>query len=117
MTPLRKLTFLILIIVFLIFVAFYFKYYTFLLALLLLLILLCYKWYVIVTEEFIVYQLMNSNGKIECGKLIDQYGKKVKIALKNLKKRKIVEQDGKVVILIKEDYQFSLKQMGSKRKK
>ncbi len=116
MTSLRKLTLLILIVIIIFLTLLYYKKYIVLAFLILSIIFLSYKWYILLTEEFIVYQLLKEGEKIDYDKLVKMFGKKVKIALKSLKKKEIIEYDYKIVILKIKDYQFSLKQMGRVKK-
>ena len=108
MTPLRTLTFLILMLLLMIIGAIIWKNYVFSLLLFSLLLFLFYRWYILLTEELIIYRLMNSNNKMGLDRLIDDFGKKTIKAVKNLKDKKLVEQDGDDIILKKKEFKLSM---------
>jgi len=108
MTPLRKLTFFILILLILMIISLFRSNYVVSSGLFLLIIFSAYKWYMLLSEELIIYQLMKNNDRMELEGLIDLFGEKAKIAIEKLTKKEIVEQNNNSIILKINDYKFSM---------
>ncbi len=108
MTPLRKLTYFILILLILIFIFLFRSNYIISSVLFLVTIFSAYKWYILLSEELIIYQLMKNSNRMELDGLIDLFGEKAKKMTENLKKKEIVEQNDNLIILKLKDYRFSM---------
>ena len=108
MTPLRKITIAIIILLIISIVLFVMGNYYVASVFVLLDVYLCYKWYFLLTEEMIIYQMLKSNKRIEYQKLINLFGSKARKVVAKLQKRGAVEKIDDLLILKVDDYNFSM---------
>ena len=108
MTPLRKLTFLILTILLIVIITVAMGRFVYAILLLPLITYLSYKWYFLLNEELIIYHLMRNSNRMEFKRLVEFFGKKANKIVRKLINKNILEMDDSYIILKINDYKFSM---------
>lgn len=108
MTPLKKLTILILLLLLIAITLLFFKFYLWPLFLMIAICCLSYKWHLLLTEELIVYHLMRNVPKVGINAINKDFGKKSIKAISGLIKKGIVEKIDDFIVLKVDSYKFSM---------
>ena len=112
---LKKISKVILIAILVLIFSLFWKIYLLSIATGILLIFLFLKWYQLISEELVIYHVIQNSCKVKYDYIIELLGEKIKASINRLKRKGIIEQLDDFIILKQTDYRCYFFRKGKRK--